>query len=350
MRIGIKIANKWIGNEKPCFVIAEAGVNHNGKFRLAKKMIDVAKKACADAVKFQIFSADRVVVKTAEKASYQKITTGEGSQHNMLRKLELTKDEFRKLANYARAKNIIFLASAFDKESVDFLDELEVPVFKVPSGEITNSPLLRQMAKKGKPIILSTGMSTLGEIADALEVIKKGGTEEIVLLHCVSNYPSKAEEMNLRAMETLKHTFGLPVGLSDHTEGIAVPIAAAALGGVVIEKHFTLDKKLPGPDHKASLEPDELREMVEAIKKVKNALGDGTKKPTKSEEKIKKVVRRSIVARVNMPKGIVIAEDMLDLKRPGTGLEPKYLKKVVGKRVKKDIKVDELITFEKLLG
>ena len=284
----IKILNKTLGQGKPCFIVAEAGVNHNGEFRLAKKMIDEAKRARADAVKFQIFNADRVVVKTAEKAPYQKIATGKGSQHEMLEKLELTKNEFKKLANYARAKNIIFLASAFDEESVDFLDELKVPAFKVPSGEITNFPLLMKIAKKGKPIILSTGMSTLGEVADALEVIKKGGTEEIVLLHCVSNYPVKSEEMNLRAMETLKHAFELPVGLSDHTLGITVPIAAVALGAAVIEKHFTLNRKLPGPDHGASLEPSELIEMVACIRDVESALGNGIKRPTKSEQAVRK--------------------------------------------------------------
>lgn len=346
----IKILNRTIGAGKPCFIIAEAGVNHNGKFRLAKKMVDAAKNAGADAVKFQVFSAERVVVGTAEKASYQKRATGKGSQYGMLKKLELTNDEFRKLANHATKKKIIFLGSAFDKESVDFLDELKVPTFKVPSGEITNFPLLKQMARKGKPIILSTGMSTLGEVAEALEVIKGEGANEIILLHCVSNYPAKAEDMNLKAMSTLKHTFGFPVGLSDHTLGITVPIAAAALGAAVVEKHFTLDRKLPGPDHKASLEPGELEEMVDCIREAERALGDGIKRPTKSEEAVKKAVRRSIVARVDIPRGTVIAEDMLDIKRPGTGLEPKHLKKILGKRARKDIKTDELITFEKLLG
>jgi N-acetylneuraminate synthase/N,N'-diacetyllegionaminate synthase len=343
-----RISNKVIGAGKPCFIIAEAGVNHNGEFRLAKKMIDAAKNAGADAIKFQIFHAERVVTKTAEKAAYQKKTTGKGSQYEMLKKLELTEDEFRKLAAYAKKKNIIFLASAFDEESVDFLDELKVPAFKVPSGEITNFPLLMKIAKKGKPIILSTGMSTLGEVADALEVIKKGGTEEIVLLHCVSNYPVKGEEMNLRAMETLKHAFGLPVGLSDHTLGITIPIAAVALGAAVIEKHFTLNRKLPGPDHEASLEPEELKVMVARIKEVEKALGDGIKRPTKSERTIKNVVRRSIVAGVAIPKGAVITKAMLDIKRPGTGLEPIHLEKVLGKIARHQIKKDELITWDKL--
>jgi len=348
MRIGIKIANKWIGNEKPCFVIAEAGVNHNGSFRLAKKMVDVAKDAGVDAVKFQAFTAEQVVTKAAEKALYQKRMTGGGSQYEMLKKLELTEDEFSKLAAHAKRKNIIFLASAFDKRSVDMLEGLKVPAFKIPSGEITNFLLLKHIARKRRPIILSTGMSTLGEIAEALEIIKGEGANEIILLHCVSDYPAKAEDMNLKAIDTLKHAFGLPVGLSDHTLGITVPIAAVALGAAVIEKHFTLDKKLPGPDHKASLEPKELGEMVARIREVEKALGTGIKRPTKREDAIKKAVRRSIVARMDIPQGTVITEEMLDAKRPGTGIEPKNMGKIVGKKAKKNIKSDELITFEKV--
>lgn len=346
----VEISNKNIGPREPCFIVAEAGVNHNGEVRLAKKLIDVAKKAGADAVKFQVFKAENTVTRTAEKAAYQKRGTEKGSQYKMLKKLELTESEFKQLADYAKTKKIIFLASAFDMKSVDLLDRLKVPAFKIPSGEITNFPLLKHIARKGKPIIMSTGMSNLGEVEEALKAIREEGVNDVILLHCVSDYPAKVEESNLRAMETLKRIFGLPVGLSDHTLGITVPIAAVALGAAVIEKHFTLDKKLPGPDHKASLEPKELGEMVACIREVERALGNGIKKPIKSEEAVKKTVRRSIVARVNIPKGTAIAEHMLNLKRPGTGLEPKYLKKVVEKRAKKDIKADELITFEKLLG
>jgi len=345
----IKISSRMIGAGNPVFVIAEAGVNHNGQVKLAKKMIDAAKKAGADAVKFQIFKAEATATKTAEKAEYQKEGARRESQYEMLKKLELTENEFRQLAAYAKRKNIIFLASAFDRKSVDFLDELGVPAFKVPSGEITNFPLLGQIAKKGKPIILSTGMSTLQEVKEALGVLRSGGARDIVLLHCVSTYPTKVEEANLRAMETLRRTFKLPVGFSDHTLDITVPIAAAALGAVVIEKHFTLDRKLPGPDHKASLEPRELREMVARIGLVEKALGDGIKRPTKSEEVIKKVIGRSIVAKINIPRGIVITEKMLELKRPGTGLGPEHLKKVIGKRAKKDMMADELVTLEKLV-
>lgn len=344
----IRIGDQLIGEGHPVFVIAEAGVNHNGQVKLARKMIDVAKKAGTDAVKFQVFKVVATVTKTAGKAAYQRGGAGKESQYEMLKKLELTEDEFRQLAAYAKRKNIIFLASAFDRKSVNLLDELNVPAFKVPSGEITNFPLLRHIAKKEKPIILSTGMSTLQEVKEALEVLRRGGARDIVLLHCVSTYPAKVEEINLRAMETLKREFKLPVGLSDHTLGTTVSIAAVVLGAAAIEKHFTLDRKLPGPDHKASLEPDELGEMVTRIREVEKALGDGIKRPTKSEDTIKKAVRRSVVAKVNIPVGVVITEEMLELKRPGTGLGPRYLEKVIGKRAKKDIMADELIALEKL--
>jgi len=346
----IKIDGRLIGEGEPCFIVAEAGVNHNGDINLAKKLIDAAKDAGSDAVKFQAFKAERTVTKYAEKAEYQKETTGPNKpQYDMIRKLELKDEEFRELFNYAKKNNIIFLSSAFDKESVDFLDDLGVPAFKVASGEITNFPLLEYIAEKRKPIILSTGMSTLGEIEDALKVIRENGIEDIVLLHCVTSYPAKIEDANLRVIETLRQAFGLPIGFSDHTLGITAPIVAATLGAALIEKHFTVDKSLPGPDHKASLEPDELKEMIRAIRDVEKALGDEIKKLTREEERIKKVVRRSIVAKVNIPKGVVITEDMLDIKRPGTGIEPKYLNMVIGKKAKKDIKPDELITFEKLV-
>jgi len=342
----VKINDKLIGEEEPCFIVAEAGVNHNGSVELAKKLIDAAKDAGADAVKFQTFKAESVVVKDAQKAEYQKETTGEGSQYEMIKKLELTEEDFRELADYAEKKDIMFLSSPFDKESVDLLNELDVPAFKVGSGEITNFSLLKHIAKKGKPIILSTGMSTLGEIEEALDVIRSEGVEDIILLHCVSNYPARIEDVNLRAMGTLKQAFKLPVGFSDHTLGITAPIAAVALGACVIEKHFTLDRNLPGPDHKASLEPDELKEIVKDIREVEKALGNGIKKPTKEEEEVKKVARKSIVAKVDISKGAIITEEMLDVKRPGTGIEPKYLKFIIGRKTKEDIKKDDVIRFE----
>ena len=343
----VKLAERLIGEGEPCFIIAEAGVNHNGDVNLAKKLIDVAKEAEADAVKFQTFRAEEVVTKSAGKADYQKQTTGTGeSQFEMIKKLELAEGDFKELFAYARGKGIIFLSSPFDRKSVDLLDELGVPAFKIASGEITNFPFLKHVASKRKPIILSTGMSILEEIGEALGVIRKEGVEDIILLHCVSSYPAKIEDTNLRAMVTLKHAFKLPVGLSDHTLGITIPIAVVALGACLIEKHLTLDKNLPGPDHKASLEPGELKQMVTAIRDVEKALGDGLKRPTKGEEENKKVGRRSIVARVDITKGTVITEDMLDVKRPGTGIEPRYMNLLLGKRARKDIKRDAFIMWD----
>lgn len=343
----VKIANRLIGEGEPCFIIAEAGVNHNGDVNLAKKLIDGAKDARADAIKFQTFKAENVVTSSAEKADYQKQTTGgEESQFEMIKKLELAERDFGELSDYAHKKGIVFLSSPFDGESVDLLDELDVPAFKIPSGEITNFPLLKHIARKKKPIILSTGMSTLREIEEALAVIRGEATEEIVLLHCVTAYPARVEDVNLRAIETLRHEFKLPVGLSDHTPGIIVPIAAVALGACVIEKHFTMDKNLPGPDHQASLEPHELTQMVEAIRQVEKAMGDGNKMPTEEEKQIQKVARRSIVASVDIPQGAIITEQMLATKRPGTGLEPRHIDMVIGRKTRKSIKANELVLLD----
>jgi N,N'-diacetyllegionaminate synthase len=347
----IRIDGRLLGVGEPTFIVAEIGVNHNGSVHMARKLIDAAKDAGADSVKFQSFKTERIVTKYAEKAVYQKETTDpKKSQFSMLKKLELGDAEIKELHHYAQKRNILFLSSAFDEESVDLLDSLDVPAFKVASGELTNLPLLRHMANKKRPMILSTGLSTLDEIEEALAVITEEGVEEIILLHCVTSYPAKEEEANLKVMDLLRRQFGFPVGFSDHTLSITVPIAAAALGAVLIEKHFTLDKTLLGPDHRASLEPTEFKEMVKGIRDVEKALGDGMKRLTANEEEIKKAARRSIVAKTRIPKGTIIRENMVDFKRPGTGLEPKNLCKIVGKRTKKDIEPDELITFEKLLG
>jgi len=345
----IKIGNRFIGDGERPFIIAEAGINHNGNVSLAKKLIDAAKKAEADAVKFQTFKAEDVVTKTAEKAEYQKKTTGaEESQFVMIQKLELEERDLKELFDYAHRKGIIFLSSPFDKRSVDLLAKLGVPAFKIASGEITNLPLIKYIAQKGKPIILSTGMSTMAEIKEALQVINDEGIRDIVLLHCITSYPAKVESSNLRAMRTLRRAFKLPVGLSDHTIGITVPIAAVALGAAALEKHFTLDKNLPGPDHKASLTPEELNQMIMVVRQVEKAMGDGIKSPTEEEEKIKRVVRRSIVARVEISKGTLITEEMLDIKRPGTGVEPKYMNKVIGAVARCRIEQDEPLTMNKL--
>lgn len=347
----IKIGNRLIGDGEPVFIIAEVGVNHNGDIGIAKKLVDIAEDAGADAVKFQVFKAEKVVIRNAEKAKYQKETTdSEESQYGMIKKLELTREAFKELSDYANKIGIMFLASPFDKESVDLLEEIDVPAFKVGSGELTNFPILKYIASKRKPIILSTGMATLIEIKEAIGIIKEQGVDDIIILHCITNYPVKIEDVNLRAIQTLRAAFKLPVGFSDHTLSITIPATAVALGACVIEKHFTLNRDLPGPDHRASLEPHELREMIKTVKDVEKALGNGTKKPTPEEEEIKKVARRSIVAKVEIPKGTVITDDMLDFKRPGVGIEPKYLNKVIGKRAKRDIQPDELIHLRELVS
>lgn len=335
-----------MGEGAPCFIIAEAGVNHNGDVKLAQKLIDVARECGADAVKFQTFRAEELVTRNAEKAEYQKETTGtEESQFDMLKRLELTEREFAGLFDYAQKRGLICLSSPFDSRSVDLLAELGMPAFKVPSGEITNLPLLQHIARKERPIILSTGMSTVGEIAEALKAMRQEGATKIILLHCVSSYPARVEDMNLRVIDTLRHTFGLPVGLSDHTLGITVPIAAVALGACVIEKHFTQNKNLVGPDHRISLEPPELKAMITAIRDVERALGDGVKRPSAAEEENKKVVRRSIVAKTDIPIGTVISQELLEIKRSGTGLEPKYLDDIMGKVATATIRSGEGVTF-----
>ncbi|HHE04901.1 MAG TPA: N-acetylneuraminate synthase [candidate division WOR-3 bacterium] len=329
------------------FIIAEAGVNHNGDIRLAYKLVDAAKEAGADAVKFQTFKAENVVSKIAEKAEYQRETTNsEESQYEMIKKLELSFEDFVKIKDYCDKKGIIFLSTPFDYESVDFLENF-VPVYKIGSGEITNLPFLEYIAKKGKPIILSTGMSTLGEVEEAVKtIINVNSSLPLVLLHCVSSYPAKYEDVNLKVMLTLKEAFELPVGYSDHTLGIEIPIAAVALGAKIIEKHFTLDRGLPGPDHKASLEPDELKKMVKAIRNVEKALGSGVKKPAQSELKVMKVARRSIVAAGDIRAGEVVKESDIFIKRPGTGIPPKFKEIIIGMRLTRDVKKDNPFNWE----
>ncbi|MCG2825299.1 MAG: N-acetylneuraminate synthase [Thermoplasmatales archaeon] len=335
-----------IGKGKPCFVIAEAGVNHNGKIDLAKKLVGVAKNADADAVKFQTFKTEKMLVKEAPKARYQKETTGEGTQYDLIKKLELSEKDFKELAGYAKRKGIMFLSTPFDEESANLLEELNVPAFKIGSGDLTNLQLLEYIAKKNKTMIVSTGMSTLDEVREAVETVRNTGNNQIILLHCTSNYPANIEDCNLRAMQTLEKEFDVPVGYSDHTIDITVPVAAVVMGACIIEKHFTLDKNLPGPDHRASLEPDELKEMIRQIRLVEKALGTGEKKPAESEMEVQKVARKSIVARVNIQKGSIITRGMLAIKRPGTGLVPKYYYKIVGKKAKKNIKENKLMDWD----
>ncbi|ACL70444.1 N-acetylneuraminate synthase [Halothermothrix orenii] len=326
------------------FVIAEAGVNHNGDIKLAKELIDKAVWAGADAIKFQTFRADKLASKIARKADYQKEMVGKDeSQYTMLKKLEFTVNDFRALKEYCDRKNIIFMSSPFDLESIDLLANLGMEIWKIPSGEITNLPYLRKIGHLKKKVIMSTGMSNLSEIEVALDVLKDQGVNDITVLHCNTEYPTPIEDVNLKAMQTIQNAFKVKVGYSDHTRGIEVPIAAVALGAEVIEKHFTLDRDMEGPDHKASLEPEELKIMIEFIRNIEKALGDGIKKPSKSEIKNKDIVRKSIVAAHSIRKGERFTEGNLTVKRPGNGISPMYWDQIIGKVAKRDYKKDELI-------
>ena len=329
------------------FIIAEAGVNHNGDIVIAKKLVDAAKKAGADAIKFQTFKAENMVSKYAQKAEYQKGTTRDDeSQLEMIKKLELDKEAHKELVNYCTEKKILFLSSAFDLASIDLLNELGLEICKIPSGEITNLPYLRKIGTLNKKVILATGMSDLGEIEDALNILNITGTpkENITVLHCNTEYPTPFENVNLRAMLTIRNAFpGISVGYSDHTLGIEVAIAAVALGATVIEKHVTLDKDMPGPDHKASLEPGELKAMISGIRNIEKALGTGIKKPSSSELKNKPVARKSIVAACPIQKGELFTEKNITVKRPGTGISPMRWDDMIGRKANRNYGKDELI-------
>jgi N,N'-diacetyllegionaminate synthase len=327
-------------------IIAEAGVNHNGSMDFARKMIDVAVDAGADFVKFQTFTAETLVTTAAEKATYQKNLNDTGeSQFDMIKKLELDRDAHMVLIRYCKEKGIRFLSTAFDHTSIDLLHELNVPLYKIPSGEITNLPYLRHIGCIGKPVIISTGMATLKEVKDALNVLEESGISKskITVLHCNTEYPTPMEDVNLNAMLTIRDELGVLVGYSDHTLGIEIPIAAVAMGATVIEKHFTLDRTLPGPDHHASLEPNELKDMVLAIRNIERAMGDGAKKPSPSEVKNISVVRKSIVAGKQIKAGELFSEKNLLIKRPGTGISPMKWDKVLRKKSQKDFNKDDLI-------
>ena len=328
------------------FIIAEAGVNHNGSIDLAKKLIDVASSAGANAVKFQTFKAENLATKSAEKATYQKETTNiEESQFDMLKKLELNIEMHTELISYCDNKKIIFLSSPFDHESIELLEDLGLEIFKIPSGEITNIPYLRKIGKLKKKIILSTGMSNIDEVKNALNVLINAGTKknDITVLHANTEYPTPMEDVNLRAMVKMGQVLDVNFGYSDHTLGIEVDIAAVAMGAKCIEKHFTLDCKMDGPDHKASLDPDQLKAMVKAIRNIEFALGSGVKKPSNSELSNKKLVRKSIVAKTNIKKGEVLSENNLAIKRPGNGISPTKWDSILGTKAIKDYKEDELI-------
>lgn len=336
-----------IGSGSPCFLIGEAGVNHNGSLAMALQLVDVAVAAGVDAVKFQTFSAARVVVRDAPKARYQKEATGsDESQLEMLRKLELSPKDHREIQAYCAKRGILFLSTPFDEESADLLEELHVPAFKIPSGEITNLPFLAHVARKNKPMVVSTGMSTLEEVAAAVAAIRLAGNDEFVLLHCVSAYPAEAADANLSAMQTMAKAFGVPIGYSDHTLGTEVALAAVALGAHILEKHFTLDRSLPGPDHCASLEPDELNELVRGVRTVEAALGHGRKEPMPAEADVAAVSRKSIVAAHDIPAGTHVTRDLLIMKNPGTGWPPSMLGQVLGRVTAKDIPADTLLSDE----
>jgi len=326
------------------FIIAEAGVNHNGDMELAKKLIEKAAWAGADAVKFQSFKADKLVSKDTKKAEYQKETTGtDESQYEMIKRLELDWNKHEELISYCKDKNIMFLSSAFDLDSIDLLNKLNMEIWKVPSGEITNLPYLRKIAKLDKEIIVSTGMANLSEIEKCLDVLKQNGAKNIKVLHCNTEYPTPMRDVNLNAMKTIKEAFKVEIGYSDHTLGIEIPIAAVAMGAKVIEKHFTLDKTMEGPDHRSSLEPEELKLMVNSIRNIEVALGNGIKKPSNSEKKNKEIARKSIVAAKEISKGEKLTEENLAIKRPGTGISPMKWDEVIGKVANKDFAEEELI-------
>lgn len=324
-------------------IIAEAGVNHNGSLEIAKQLVRTAKECGADIVKFQTAKLDSLVSKHAEMADYQKKNTGkEESQKEMLRKLLLSYEDFLTLADYCKEVGIQFLSTPFDIESIHFLNPMQ-DIWKVPSGEITNYPYLVEIAKTGKKVIISTGMAEMDEIEAAVRVLRENGTKDLTILHCTTEYPAPLDDVNLRVMQTLKEKFGCPVGYSDHTKGIAVSLAASALGAEVIEKHFTLDRNMEGPDHKASLEPDELKALVDGVRDIERALGTGKKKPSEIELKNRLVARKSIVARMDIKAGDMFTEENLTTKRPGSGLSPMLWNSVIGQKAKRDFTEDELI-------
>ncbi len=345
----IAVAGRKIGFEQPCFVIAEAGVNHNGDIALARKLIYAAADAGADAVKFQTFKADRLTTASAPKAEYQtRLTDAAESQQEMLRKLELSENSHVELLKHAQRRGILFLSTPFDECSAEFLNKLGIPLFKIPSGEITNLPFLEQIARMKKPIILSTGMANMDEVEAAVKAIQRAENDEIILLQCVTNYPAAPADTNLRAMRTMSERLHVATGYSDHTLGIEVSLSAVALGACVIEKHLTLDKNLPGPDHRASSEPEEFAALVRGIRKVEEALGTGHKEPARSENASAAVIRKSLVAACDVARGEVLTAEMISAKRPGTGLSPALRDKLIGRKVRNEISAGTLLTLEML--
>jgi len=345
----IRIGNREIGGWRRVFIIAEAGVNHNGDLRLARKLVDAAARAGADAVKFQTFSAERLVTSKSPKAKYQRETTdAKESQYKMLRKLELLPEAHRELKLRAEKRGLVFLSTPFDTDSADLLEKLGVTAFKIGSGELTDLPLLSHIARKGKPVILSTGMSTMAEVRQAVQALQKEGLQEIALLHCVSAYPAPEVDINLRAIESLCREFEMPVGYSDHTRGIRAAALAVVSGASIIEKHLTLSQKLPGPDHRMSQEPKGFATMVRDIRNIETLLGNGVKQPMKSERDTRSVARKSVVALVDIKKGRPLTREMLGVRRPGLGIQPSELESLVGRMLRADVLAGTVLTSEML--
>ena len=346
---GVRIGTTDVGPGQPVFIIVEAGVNHNGDMTVAFRLIDEAVNARADAIKFQSYFTEEIVTPGALQAGYQRRTaaTPDGTQYQMLKKLELSPEQQREIARYCRSKNIMFLSTPYDIGSVDLLHELDLVALKIASTDTTNLPCLRYVATKGRPVILSTGMCDMTEVAHAVEALETSlSRNKIGLLHCTSEYPAPADEANLRVIRTMEQAFGLPVGFSDHTTGIEVSLWAVAAGACMIEKHFTLDCSMTGPDHAASIEPEELADLVQSIRSIERSLGNGKKTVAPSEKENKRILQKSLVAAVDIPAGTVILKKMLKIKRPGTGLAPSQLYKVDGKTAAVDISVDEVLTSD----
>ena len=334
---------------KQVFIIAEIGCNHNGDMGIAKQLIEVAAAAGADAAKFQSFNPQEMIIRDAPKASYQILATGiQESQYQRLERLTLTPDAHYELKSHCDHNQIIFCSSCFDHQSVDLLNDMDVPFYKIPSGEITNLPLLEHIGSFGKPIILSTGMADMGEIEDALNVIGTKNRKNVALMHCLSDYPAKWHDANLRAIQTLKSAFRLPVGFSDHTKGFELALISIGLGARIIEKHITLDKNMEGGDHKASSEPQEFEKFVDIIREAEVALGDGIKRCMPSEKNVKNVARKSIVTKKSVKKDDIFTEDALAIKRPGTGIPPKYIDMIIGARATESIQEDQIVTWHKI--
>ncbi|MDP2652776.1 MAG: N-acetylneuraminate synthase [Candidatus Omnitrophota bacterium] len=344
----VKIADRRIASDQPVFIIAEAGVNHNGDLGLAKKLVDAAKKAGADAVKFQTFKAENLNTRKAPKSTYHVETTGKaGSWFDLLKSQELDRTQHEAIIRHCRKAGILFLSTPYDEESADLLDDLDVPAFKVASTDANNIPFLKYLASKKRPVLLSTAMCTMEEVGASVRAVAKAGCRELVLFHCTANYPTAPENVNLRAMKDLEK-FGVPVGYSDHTMATVTAAVAVALGARAYEKHLTLDKNLPGPDHRASATPEEFGEIVRTIRGAEKVLGDGRKRPLACESENRKKLRKSVVALSDLPAGSFLTRATIGVKRPGTGLEPKHFEALLGKKIKKPLKQDDLITWQNL--